>query len=453
MRQITLRRLGRLAGLLSPLLAQSCQDKAEVCSETTAQDGKTSTVCRAANGLGQSTIAVRRAEPAGDACPTGGERIDTGFDDDGDGALDADEIDVSAYICNGANGEAGPAGAADLVTTDVEAPGDNCAAGGVLVRYGQDRDGDGSLGTDEARGFKYVCDGAPGATGATGEGVAGVPGASSLVVVTPLLGPSGCTFGGVSIAVGLDDGASGATGAIAGDGVLDPAEIDHTELVCHGDPGADGATGATGLGATGPTGIAGATGATGATGEVGPTGATGEVGPTGATGEVGDAGAPGATGATGAPGPRGDQGGIEASAFAFATARGQTVERFGAVAFDGVTGPISGITQLVPGEFTVQTAGTYLIDYTLNVSPNTPTGLIVLFYGLAATDLDEAVHLEVPDTRLVITSSGPFSNRAIMQLEANNIITLVNFAQALELDDADDVGGSITIVKLQDAPL
>ena len=41
------------------------------------------------------------AEAAGANCSTGGQRIDTGIDDNGNGSLDANEIDNTAYVCNG----------------------------------------------------------------------------------------------------------------------------------------------------------------------------------------------------------------------------------------------------------------------------------------------------------------------------------------------------------------
>ena len=39
-------------------------------------------------------------EPAGSNCPNGGERVDTGIDDNGDGILQANEIDDTNFICD-----------------------------------------------------------------------------------------------------------------------------------------------------------------------------------------------------------------------------------------------------------------------------------------------------------------------------------------------------------------
>ncbi|MBJ6766176.1 collagen-like protein [Myxococcaceae bacterium JPH2] len=131
-----------------------------------------------------------------------------------------------------------PGAAGQSVVGSSEAPGANCANGGVKYT--------------SSTGVNYVCNGAPGPAGATGP--QGPPGA------TGATGPQG------------PPGATGATGP-------------------QGPPGATGATG--------PQGPPGATGATGPQGPPGATGATGPQGPPGATGATGPQGPPGATGATG----------------------------------------------------------------------------------------------------------------------------------------------------------
>jgi BclB C-terminal domain-containing protein len=348
MRKLTLRYCGTLTSLLGPLLLSSCQDNADLCSRETSEDGTSRLVCAPVGGLGTSTLAIRRAEPAGDNCPNGGERIDTGFDDNANNILDASEIDVSAYICNGADGidgingangadgDAGPAGASAFVTMDAEQAGENCADGGMRVSYGVDANADGTLQDDELEGIKFVCDGADGDDGTDGtSGINGTDGDdgigyNSLVLVEG--DGDACKFGGFRYYVGVDDGGVGGTGvfqvvsdeAIAGDGILQDAEIDSDQLVCNGQNGLAGANGSTGAngsdganGATGPAGpggAAGTNGATGATGADGAVGATGPAGPSGvdgtngATGATGDPGAAGATGATGDPGAAGATG-------------------------------------------------------------------------------------------------------------------------------------------------
>ncbi len=59
-------------------------------------------VCDGADGAnGTSTLVQTAEEPAGDNCANGGTRVDSGADDNGDGQLSADEIDVTTYVCNG----------------------------------------------------------------------------------------------------------------------------------------------------------------------------------------------------------------------------------------------------------------------------------------------------------------------------------------------------------------
>ncbi|HJL14062.1 MAG TPA: hypothetical protein RMH99_00330, partial [Sandaracinaceae bacterium LLY-WYZ-13_1] len=60
--------------------------------------------------MGLNSLVDVSVEPAGDNCAAGGQRIDTGVDDDGDGSLDAEEIDSTAYVCDGEMGEMGEMG-------------------------------------------------------------------------------------------------------------------------------------------------------------------------------------------------------------------------------------------------------------------------------------------------------------------------------------------------------
>jgi hypothetical protein len=58
-------------------------------------------------------------EPPGSNCAAGGERIDVGIDTNGDGVLEAAEVQQTTYVCNGAAGSAYDAGAEDAaVGTD-----------------------------------------------------------------------------------------------------------------------------------------------------------------------------------------------------------------------------------------------------------------------------------------------------------------------------------------------
>lgn len=235
---------------------------------------------------GQTTLIAMTTEPAGSNCGAGGIKVEYGIDADGDGVLDASEVNtaMTQYVCNGngGTGSVGPQGDPGknmLTLTTAELAGANCSSGGVKLEFGIDADGDGVLQTTEIDNTltQYVCNGADGATGATGpqgpagadgvdgatgaQGPAGADGAdgnSALVKTTTEAAGSNCATGGIKIETGLDTD---------GDGVLSAAEVTATQYVCNG---ADGATGATG--ATGPQGPTGATGATGATGPQGPQG-------------------------------------------------------------------------------------------------------------------------------------------------------------------------------------
>jgi collagen triple helix repeat protein len=486
MRKLTLRNCGTLTGLLAPLLLSACQDNAEICSTESSDDGSTSLVCLPVGGLGTSTLAIRRAEPAGDNCPSGGERIDTGFDDNGNNVLDTSEIDVSAYICDGADGSNGSSA---LVATEPEQPGDNCEQGGLLLRYGTDANEDGTLQTGEVEGSRYVCDGEDGTgpTGATGnagvEGPTGGAGSNSLAVVDSEGGES-CDFDGFALLVGVDDGASGETEAVAGDGFLHEDEIDDVEVVCIGDPGATGATGADGTngidgapGARGADGLNGATGATGATGVTGTDGLDGTPGATGATGVTGTdglAGAPGATGATGVTGTDGLDGatgatgatgvtgtdgldgatgatgatGVDAASgfiafqsFHLASLATDDVANNSAFIFsdNGITTPDVTHTAGASG-FTIKTPGRYLFKYSMSL------------LSVNGGDLTLRVRLNGATVATFELDFGT-SQQVEITAAAEDVIDLFNVGpDPITLNVAPAIGAIVEIQKLPDLP-
>jgi hypothetical protein len=155
----------------------------------------------------------------------------------------------------------------------------DCVNGGVEIRVGIDKNGNGYLRGSEILDTAVVCNGEDGADGA--DGADGQDGKSCTVTANGDAGTVtiSCEDGSEATVSNGEDGATGATGATGADGAAGPA----------------GATGATG-----------ADGATGATGDTGATGADGAPGATGATGATGADGAPGATGATGATGANGE---------------------------------------------------------------------------------------------------------------------------------------------------
>jgi subtilisin family serine protease len=190
----------------------------------------------------------------GAICANGGQAINTGFDDNGNGVLDPSEIVNSQPVCNGATGPQGPQGpqgpASALIVTSVIAPGASCAAGGVQITIGLDANGDGILQPTEITSQQNICNGETGATGSAG--------AATLIATATIGSGSVCPTGGVTIMTGPDTN---------GNGTLDASEVTSTQNICNGVAGQSGAAGQQGPG--------GATGAPGATGPQGPAGPKG----------------------------------------------------------------------------------------------------------------------------------------------------------------------------------
>jgi ELWxxDGT repeat protein len=90
------------------------------------------------NGIdGANALISTSEEPAGSNCANGGTRIDAGVDDDGDGTLDAAEIDQTQYVCDG-----GSSNNTLLSTISLPPPSMGCDAGGIVISFGLDN-GDG----------------------------------------------------------------------------------------------------------------------------------------------------------------------------------------------------------------------------------------------------------------------------------------------------------------------
>lgn len=68
-------------------------------------DSEITVTAYACNGFDGNVSLVNIAdEEAGTNCENGGVKIDSGVDDNGDGVLDSEEIDISRYVCNGSDG-------------------------------------------------------------------------------------------------------------------------------------------------------------------------------------------------------------------------------------------------------------------------------------------------------------------------------------------------------------
>src|SRR5207253_3392839 len=92
---------------------------------------------RAAAAIAQQLIATTYVS-AGVNCANGGVAIQHGYDDNSNGVLDTAEITDTRYACNGAVGPQGPAGISELVQTSAVAAGPNCPSGGLRVEIGFD---------------------------------------------------------------------------------------------------------------------------------------------------------------------------------------------------------------------------------------------------------------------------------------------------------------------------
>lgn len=173
------------------------------------------------------------AEGAGANCANGGTKFEAGIDNGdgggtaGDAILQAGEKDVTQYVCAGSNGAAGADGDDgfnSLITSAAEAPGGNCANGGLKISSGSDNgDGggtarDGILQSGEVDNIGYACQTDPG---------------FNSLVKTSVESPGGnCANGGIKIESGLDNGDGGGT---ARDGTLQAGEVDGAAAyTCHG---------------------------------------------------------------------------------------------------------------------------------------------------------------------------------------------------------------------------
>ena len=114
----------------------------------------TSYICNGLDGnIGLTSVT---SEPVGTNCENGGLKIESGFDNNGNETLDADEIVSTAYICNGIEGQI------SLVNISDEAAGSNCSNGGIKIDSGVDNNGDGTLDIDEIQVTRYICNGIDG---------------------------------------------------------------------------------------------------------------------------------------------------------------------------------------------------------------------------------------------------------------------------------------------------
>lgn len=198
------------------------------------------------------------------------------------------------------------------------------------------------------------------------------------------------------------------------------------------------------VGPTGPTGASGGTGQTGPTGSTGGTGPTGPAGPIGIglpgpAGPAGAAGAAGAPGAVGPAGPPGPAGTADIGAFGYVFNETPQVVAINApVLFDN-NAFLVGITH-TPGvappaeEINIVTPGLYSVDW--SVSGTEPNQFALFVNGAP------------PIGTRYGSGAGTQQNTGIqiVELDAGDVVTLVNNASAAAVTLTNPIGGTLFVV-------
>ncbi|WP_033076240.1 DUF7151 family protein [Thalassotalea sp. ND16A] len=195
---------------------------------------KTESICNGQNGGngndGLTNLILTSEMAAGEDCPTGGFKIESGLDLNGDSTLSSDEVATTQLICNGQNGEDGTDGLSSLLATTEIQPGDICLTGGFQIETGVDLNNNGILDAGEVEKTESICNGHNGGNGDDG--------LTSLILTSEIAAGEDCPTGGFKIETGLD---------LNGDNTLSSDEVATTQLICNGQNGADGEDGANGL--------------------------------------------------------------------------------------------------------------------------------------------------------------------------------------------------------------
>ncbi|MBW1811542.1 MAG: hypothetical protein JRJ87_25365 [Deltaproteobacteria bacterium] len=111
---------------------------------------------REQGAAGANSLIRLDEEPAGDNCDAGGTAIHSGVDTNNDGQLGDDEIISTSYVCG--RTDAGIV----LIRLDEEPEGRICLHGGTAVNVGFDSDGNGQLDDEEILSTYFVCNGESG---------------------------------------------------------------------------------------------------------------------------------------------------------------------------------------------------------------------------------------------------------------------------------------------------
>ncbi|WP_225413209.1 DUF7151 family protein [Stigmatella hybrida] len=171
------------------------------------------TACTAPSesGINGKDASVRLVpEPPGARCPQGGTAIQTGLDDNGDGALNDNEVRQTSYVCSG--GTSNSSGQMSLVKLLPEEGSTRCASGGIAVLSGLDVNADGLQNDSEVTSTQYVCN------SKDGQG-----GKAYVVKMVPEAAGTNCPAGGTAVLGGID---------VNADGQFQSTELTATQYVC-----------------------------------------------------------------------------------------------------------------------------------------------------------------------------------------------------------------------------
>ena len=129
---------------------------------------------------------------------------------------------------DGQDGADGSNGLTSLIVSTIESNGVNCPEGGTRIDTGIDDNSDGALGSGEIDDTVFICNGTDGNDGSDGTNGSST---STMIVATLTIAPSylGCNGTGQLLQQGLDDGSGG---GIAQNGILESGEILTSSLIC-----------------------------------------------------------------------------------------------------------------------------------------------------------------------------------------------------------------------------
>lgn len=108
---------------------------------------------------GKNSIITLVPEPMGSNCSSGGYKILTGLDANGNNILEDNEVQNEEFLCNGVSGNNG---VNSLVQVLPEEGQEICPNGGYVINTGMDTNGDNILNEAEIQSSVFICNGVNG---------------------------------------------------------------------------------------------------------------------------------------------------------------------------------------------------------------------------------------------------------------------------------------------------